>query len=84
MGIVVVEFYSMNVFDVEVLMMGLLVVELPTKVEVFSIVVVITFSVVVMIVDDGILDGTYVVFMLFDDVVVKGFADVCFDEVDVF
>ena len=47
-------------------------------------VVVILFSVLILIVDEGILEGTYVVFMLFDGVVVKGFTDVGFDEVDVF
>jgi hypothetical protein len=65
-------------------MMGLPVVEIPSEVDLFHIVVVITFSVVVLIVEDGILEVTYVVFMLFDDVVVNGFAEVCFDEVDVF
>ena len=64
--------------------MGLFVVELTTEVELFGIVVVIIFSVVVLIVDDGIFDVTYVVFMLFDEVVVKGLTEVCFEEVDVF
>ena len=73
-----------DIFDVEVLIMGLFVVELTTEVELFGIVVVIIFSVVVLIVDDGIFDVTYVVFMLFDEVVVKGLTEVCFEEVDVF
>ena len=73
-----------DIFDVEVLIMGLFVVELSTEVELFGIVVVIMFSVVVLIVDAGIFDVIYVVFLLFDEVVVKGSTEVCFEEVDVF